>query len=537
MRDFAEAQAAVARDVGADLENRLKDLGEDGQLVARLAHETWKSSRLDSANRAEVVRSAFRALATIVRHYRSIVLFPADGTPPIYAIDPVEGKASAQALLDVSARTATAEEHRELTRMAGPTALPDGRPIYLYAVPLKEGVVVIAVDGPRLLYGLMRGRSESRLLLLDGGSTLWTGCGEPGGCRPGSVAAAAPDVRDLVLSSAKAPGTSWPPEKAASTLGLPSGAFAAASARASYLDQGGWTLVVATTAGALHEREQKLVRQLLATMAGLLIAVGLIGGYIIRQQRRAISLAERLRHAEALRSLEDQLIRAEKLATTGVLAAGIAHEVGTPLGVIRGRAELLLEPTDEDSNKRGLNAIIQQIDRISGTIRQVLDFSRAQPVRPHPVSAAKVMEDTLELLAHRFRQQNLSVHVDADPYLVPIAADRDQLQQVLINVLLNACDAMKRGGTLSIAIRPRPSVPGVEWEIRDDGCGIAPEHLHAVFDPFFTTKKRGEGTGLGLSVVASIVRNHGGEIALSSTLGEGTSVRIFWPADRKEVGQ
>ena len=77
----------------------------------------------------------------------------------------------------------------------------------------------------------------------------------------------------------------------------------------------------------------------------------------------------------------------------------------------------------------------------------------------------------------------------------------------------------------------------MRWEIRDDGCGIAPEHLHAVFDPFFTTKKRGEGTGLGLSVVASIVRNHGGEIALSSTLGQGTSVRIFWPADRKEVGQ
>jgi len=112
-----------------------------------------------------------------------------------------------------------------------------------------------------------------------------------------------------------------------------------------------------------------------------------------------------------------------------------------------------------------------------------------------------------------------------------LAADPDQLQQVIVNLLLNACDASQPASEVTIKARPLPGnkVEQIEFDIIDRGHGIAPEHLHAVFDPFFSTKKRGEGTGLGLSIVASIVRNHGGEITLDSAAGKGTAVKVRWP--------
>jgi signal transduction histidine kinase len=252
----------------------------------------------------------------------------------------------------------------------------------------------------------------------------------------------------------------------------------------------------------------------------------------VRQQRIAAALAERLRNAERVHSLEQQLIRAEKLATTGVLAAGMAHEVGTPLGIIRARAEILTDEIKQEGAKRALDAIIQQIDRISSTIGQVLDFSRAQPVEMRAISAQMAIQSTLDLLEHRFRQQHLDVRLDVAPDLPMLAGDANQLQQVLVNIILNACDACPEGGTIDISVRA-DGASRVRWEIRDNGTGIPEQDVLAVFDPFFTTKKRGEGTGLGLPVAASIVRNHGGEIALASTVDQGTTVTILWPVSRE----
>jgi signal transduction histidine kinase len=268
---------------------------------------------------------------------------------------------------------------------------------------------------------------------------------------------------------------------------------------------------------------------LLLTGIGLLSAIGLVGALIVRQQRYAATLRERLRNAEKLQSLERQLIRAEKLATTGVLAAGIAHEVGTPLGIIRARAELLMDELARSSSKRALEAIVAQIDRISSTIGQVLDFSRAQPVEVRPVDGAAAVRATLDLIAHRFRQQDLEIQLDVPPDLPPIAADPHQFEQAFVNILLNACDACTKGGGIRMSARLSDDRARVAWEIRDDGSGIPTENLLAVFDPFFTTKKRGEGTGLGLPVAAGIIRNHGGEITLTSTVGLGTTVTVLWP--------
>jgi signal transduction histidine kinase len=314
----------------------------------------------------------------------------------------------------------------------------------------------------------------------------------------------------------------------AERFGLPRQTAVSASVTTVSPRAGAWRVRLVASAGPLHDRERALARQLLLTAIGLLAAFGVVGALIVRQQRYSAALAERLRNAETLQALERQLIRAEKLATTGALAAGIAHEVGTPLGIIRARAELLLDDLG-GTGQKALQAIIQQIDRISSTIGQVLDISRAQPVEMRPVAASEAIASTLDLLEHRLSQQRIALDTSVPADLPPMAADANQLQQVLVNVLLNACDACSQGGSISISARVDETRRRIRWEIRDGGEGIAPENLLAVFDPFFTTKKRGQGTGLGLPVAASIVRNHGGEITLASVPGAGTTVTILWP--------
>ncbi|QRK04773.1 PAS domain-containing protein [Archangium violaceum] len=237
-----------------------------------------------------------------------------------------------------------------------------------------------------------------------------------------------------------------------------------------------------------------------------------------------------------VRMLEDQLLRAEKLATVGVLAAGVAHEIGTPLGIIRGRAEYMRGKLGgaEHPHGRGLSAIIDQIDRVSRTIRQLLDFSRIQPAEARAVLLGPLVLGLRELMHIEAERRRVRLHVEVPEHLPALAADADQLQQVLLNLVLNACDACSAGGHVHLrasqAPEDAPEAQGMlELRVEDDGCGIAPEHLHQIFDPFFTTKKRGQGTGLGLTMVAQIVRNHGGRVEIDSEPGRGTCVTVRWP--------
>jgi two-component system, NtrC family, sensor histidine kinase HydH len=238
-----------------------------------------------------------------------------------------------------------------------------------------------------------------------------------------------------------------------------------------------------------------------------------------------------------MRRLERSLARAEKLATIGTLSAGIAHEVGTPLGIISGRAEQLLTrvPDGEpgEAMKKGLSSILGQVDKVSTTIRQLLDFARTRSVTVEAVSAASAVGAATSLLEHRFRQAKVQVTTDAPPTLPPLAADPGQLEQVIVNLMMNACDACSAGGHVSA--RARADGDGVVLEVVDDGSGIAPEHLPSVLDPFFTTKKRGQGTGLGLTIAADIVKNHGGSLAIESAPGKGTTVRVVWPQAQEKA--
>jgi signal transduction histidine kinase len=527
LQGFADAQQATANDLSKSLEDRLLDTEEDTRVIATLVQAAHRAPPGTGDLAATNMIASFNAMAIVVRHYRSLALFDRTGTLKVSAVDPTEAKTTGDALLRAS--SSQAKGAKVSTRIEGPIEVVPGRFVYLYSFAADEDVVVITIDAPRFLQSALRAIPDAKVVVLDPGGTEW------GGCVPGQTCSPQPRaLTGTFLSESSPPESSrWLDVSAARAFGLPAAAAVAAWAEVGTIAVGQWRVVLIASASALHERAQALLRNLVLTVLGLLVAFGVVGALIVRQQRYAAALSERLRNSETLRSLEGQLVRAEKLATTGVLAAGIAHEVGTPLGIIRARAELLLDELGEHTGRHALDAIVQQIDRISSTIRQVLDFSRSQAVEVQRVSPATALNTVTELLEHRFRQQRLRVTTLVRPDTPDIAADPNQLQQVLVNLLLNACDACPGGGAINVSVSPGEEAMTVEWNIRDNGAGIAQEHLLAVFDPFFTTKKRGEGTGLGLSVVTGIVRNHRGEITLASAVGEGTTVTLRWPAFRE----
>jgi signal transduction histidine kinase len=521
--DYAKAQLAGARDLASGLEDRLLDLEEDGRVVGALVQGFRGTPPAAAAQHEQNVLAWFKAMAIVVRHYRSLALY--DGARlRVSAIDPAERPDVGEALMVLgraAAAAATTQPH-----LSGPVEATPGRYFYLYSFAVGPGSVVITVDAPRLFQSALRSFPDARAIVVDPAGNEWSGCTPATTCTPRTAGAHAFTLAPWNADS----GTLWLDERETHAAGLAAPRSVAAWVTTGPADFGKWRTQLVASAGSLHAREQALASQLIATVTGLLTAVGIVGALILKQQRHAAALTERLRNAETLRSLEGQLIRAEKLATTGVLAAGIAHEIGTPLGVIRVRAEMLQQRLQAEAEGRALDTIIQEIDRISLTIRQVLDFSRSQAVELQAVAPEPVLRSVLELLDHRIAAQSLTVSATVRPDVPSLAADPNQLQQVLINVILNACDACTKGGHIWISAAPSADESQVVWELRDDGAGIAEEHLLAVFDPFFTTKKRGQGTGLGLPVAAGIVRNHGGEMGLASRVGEGTTVTIRWPA-------
>ena len=233
---------------------------------------------------------------------------------------------------------------------------------------------------------------------------------------------------------------------------------------------------------------------------------------------------------EQLRQLNEQLIRAEKLAATGTLAAGVAHEVNNPLASISSLIQILQTRPDTSADARELLRLIStQIARITQVLRDMTDFARTRPPLRAPLDITRAIEASLRLASFDKAFQRLRVKTDFADDAPPVNADADQLQQVFLNLLLNARDAMPDGGSLRIRMRYAPLADEIIIEIEDTGPGIAPEHQARVFDPFFTTKPAGAGTGLGLAVCYGIVTAHGGRIEIDSANGRGTLVRVALP--------
>jgi signal transduction histidine kinase len=239
---------------------------------------------------------------------------------------------------------------------------------------------------------------------------------------------------------------------------------------------------------------------------------------------------------EHLRALNDQLVRTEKLAAAGTLAAGVAHEVNNPLASISSLVQIIQSrlPADADDRQTSetrelLRLISEQIARITQVLRDMLDFARQRPPARAPLDVARTLEASIRLASFDKDFKRLRLTTDFDPTAPPVSADADQLQQVFLNLLLNARDAMPDGGDLRVTTRHDSRAAEFTVEIADTGAGIAPEHLAHVFDPFYTTKPAGRGTGLGLAVCYGIITAHGGRIEVALNDGRGTRIIVTLP--------
>jgi signal transduction histidine kinase len=250
------------------------------------------------------------------------------------------------------------------------------------------------------------------------------------------------------------------------------------------------------------------------------------------------------RSAEARIQLEQRLRRSEKLATIGQLSAEIAHEVGTPLNVIGGRARSLARKADQPAEVLKNSGIIaDQAERITKIIQRVLDLSRARIPERTEVDLKRVVRDAVALMEYQIESSTIQVverhHVDVPP----VKGDADGLQQVFINLVLNGIQAMATGGTLTVTTRAEirrkegldlaPPQPFAVVEIADTGEGIPDEAQGQIFEPFYSTKPRGEGTGLGLTVVHGIVKDHDGWVEVDRASPRGTIFRVYLPIEEQ----
>jgi two-component system NtrC family sensor kinase len=232
--------------------------------------------------------------------------------------------------------------------------------------------------------------------------------------------------------------------------------------------------------------------------------------------------------------LEEQVFQNEKLTSLGLLAAGVAHEVNTPLAVISNYIQMLAKQLPSgDPRHQLIEKVVKQTFRASEIVNNLLNFSRTGASEFTEVNLNAVVEEVLTLVAHPFRTAQVQVMRNLQQELPAVLGSTNKLQQVFLNLFLNARDAMPSGGI--VEIRTAAHNGSVEVEIIDTGGGIPRENLNRIFDPFFTTKSSGRGTGLGLSVSYGIVKEHAGKVDVRSTPGKGTSFRLEFPVARKAV--
>jgi len=248
----------------------------------------------------------------------------------------------------------------------------------------------------------------------------------------------------------------------------------------------------------------------------------------VSQQMAALKQA-----ASDLDQAREEAIRSEKMASIGLLAAGMAHEIGTPLASIMGYAELLAteqpgNPAIQDYSRR----IADDSSRIDRIVRGLLDYSRPRSLSLENADVREVILTTLDLMNQQGAFKKLHICTDVADYILPAKCDGHQLQQVLINLLLNSCDATTAGGTITVGASLERD--HIRLDVTDSGAGIAEESMKYIFDPFYTSKPPGKGTGLGLAISSKIVEGFGGRIAVASKLGEGSCFSIWLPMSQAE---
>ncbi len=236
-----------------------------------------------------------------------------------------------------------------------------------------------------------------------------------------------------------------------------------------------------------------------------------------------------------VKGLEEQVRRAEALAAVGRLAGGLAHEIRNPLGIVRASAQMLFDEVADPGVKECTQVIRQEVDRVNDLIQQLLDFSCPRPVVKSPLEVSKVVEGVVSLVQAYATQQGVAIETRLEPALPPVNGDEERLRQSLVNLLLNAVQAMPKGGRVLVEASHRkgdaraPYPCAVEIAVADQGHGIPREDLPRVFEPFFSTKAH--GTGLGLAIALQVAHEHGGDILVESQVGKGSTFHVIIPCE------
>jgi two-component system NtrC family sensor kinase len=314
----------------------------------------------------------------------------------------------------------------------------------------------------------------------------------------------------------------------AAQIGLPERTAMAGLAQVDAGRLGRWGVVVVASAARERDREKRAVWRL---VLGVIVASGLVlafGGVALRNQRRELDLARELAIANVRRAGDEALARAQRVATMGTFAMGIAHEMSTPLGVIVGRSEQLLGRVEGDERAtRGAQIILQQTDRIQSIIRRFLDMARGEQPSLERADPAEVVRAAVASVEHRFAQASVALAMDIPAVMPPVQCDRALLEHAIVNLLLNACEACKPGRHVEVAARS--DAARVAFVVTDDGAGITREHAARAKEPFFTTKAPDKGSGLGLAIATEIAQSHRGELNIAPNAGGGTRACIEIP--------
>jgi len=268
----------------------------------------------------------------------------------------------------------------------------------------------------------------------------------------------------------------------------------------------------------------------------MFLAVGLVTGVLSdRERKRRAELqvtAQKL--TLVYRELQDtfeQVKRADRLSAIGQLAAGLAHEIRNPLASIDGAAEVLAVADDQpELRKETVGIIRKECSRLNRLLTSLLDFARPRRPEWREVDLSKVLDSVIDLVSHSARK-SINFHTENGPGVLGILGDEEQLTQVILNLTLNAAQAMPNGG--DVWLTTRQDDDGIVIQVRDQGPGIPDENLEKIFDPFFTTKDT--GTGLGLSVVHQIVTQHGGTVTVTRNKDRGTTFSLFFPQSQGDL--
>jgi len=311
----------------------------------------------------------------------------------------------------------------------------------------------------------------------------------------------------------------------AAQVGLPARTAVAGIARVDVPPLGRWGVVVVASAARERDREKRALWRL---VLGVLVASGLViafGGAALRKQRKELELQGELAIAEVRRARDEELLGAQRVATMGTFAMGIAHEVATPPGVIMGRAEQLLAGTHDDERMaRSAQTILKQADRIQHIVRRFLDMARGGPPSFERTNPAEIVRAAAASVEHRFAKAQVSLTSDVPATMPLIQCDRHLLEHAIVNLLLNACEACGFHGHVELSARS--DAEQVAFVVTDDGMGISSDAAALAVQPFFTTKPQGAGSGLGLAIASEIVKSHRGEFVIGPNQGKGTRACI-----------